>query len=143
MWDYAIPFTQICSFLLYILVRYDFFLVPQAVRQGAVTPTSFNVIWDNSGLKPDHIQKLTYKLTHLYYNWPGTIRYDSLIFVNVQSCHEHRLLIGFVINFVFTPKHILSRVPAPCQYAHKLAFLVGQSVHKDPSLELANKLFYL
>ena len=35
------------------------------------------------------------------------------------------------------------RVPAPCQYAHKLAFLVGQSIHKDPSLELANKLFYL
>ena len=35
------------------------------------------------------------------------------------------------------------RVPAPCQYAHKLAFLVGQSLHKDPDLALADKLFFL
>ncbi|XP_050410260.1 piwi-like protein 1 [Patella vulgata] len=87
---------------------YDFFLVSQSVRQGTVTPTHYNVIWDQIGLKPDHMQRLSYKLTHLYYNWPGTIR-----------------------------------VPAPCQYAHKLAFLVGQSLHKDPSLDLADKLFFL
>merc|ERR1712228_874955 len=54
--------------------RYDFFLVSQSVRQGTVNPTSYNVIVDNSGFKPEHIQKLTYKLTHLYYNWPGTVR---------------------------------------------------------------------
>merc|ERR1719481_1578393 len=65
--------------------RYDFFLISQSVRQGTVNPTSYNVVKDTSGLKPDHIQALTYKLTHLYYNWPGTVR-----------------------------------VPAPCQYAHKL-----------------------
>lgn len=59
------------------------------MRQGTVNPTSYNIIKDTSGLKPKHIQMLTYKLTHLYYNWPGTVR-----------------------------------VPAPCQYAHKLAFLV-------------------
>ena len=35
------------------------------------------------------------------------------------------------------------RVPAPCQYAHKLAFLVGQSIHKEPNLALADKLFFL
>jgi len=88
--------------------RYDFYLVSQSVRQGTVTPASFNVIWDNSGLKPDHIQRLSYKLTHLYFNWPGTIR-----------------------------------VPAPCQYAHKLAFLIGQNVHRDPHPDLAHNLFYL
>jgi len=87
---------------------YDFFLVSQSVRQGTVSPTHFNVIYDTTGFKPDHLQRLSYKLCHLYYNWPGTIR-----------------------------------VPAPCQYAHKMAFLVGQSLHKDPSLVLANKLFYL
>jgi aubergine-like protein len=87
---------------------YDFFLVSQSVRQGTVAPTHYNVIYDTTGLKVDHMQRLAYKLTHLYYNWPGTIR-----------------------------------VPAPCQYAHKLAFLVGQSLHKDPSLTLADKLFYL
>ncbi|QQP38309.1 Piwib, partial [Caligus rogercresseyi] len=65
--------------------RYDFFLVSQSVRQ------------DESGLKPDHLQKLTYKLTHLYYNWPGTVR-----------------------------------VPSVCQYAHKLAYLVGTTIHQSP-----------
>ena len=80
----------------------------QSVRQGTVNPTSYNVIRDNSGLTPDHLQKLTYKLCHLYYNWPGTVR-----------------------------------VPAPCQYAHKLAFLVGESLHKEPSAKLEDLLFYL
>lgn len=50
--------------------RYDFFLVSQSVRQGTVTPTHYNIIYDNTGLKPDHMQRLTYKLCHLYYNWP-------------------------------------------------------------------------
>lgn len=87
---------------------YDFFCVSQSVRQGTVSPTHYNVIEDSTGLLPDHFQRLTYKLTHLYYNWPGTVR-----------------------------------VPAPCQYAHKLAFLVGQSLHKPPHIELAEKLFFL
>ncbi|XP_033126803.1 piwi-like protein 1 [Anneissia japonica] len=88
--------------------KYDFYLVSQSVRQGTVSPTNYDVVWDKANLKPDHLQRLTYKLTHLYYNWPGTIR-----------------------------------VPAPCQYAHKLAFLVGQSLHKDPRRELADRLFFL
>ena len=88
--------------------RYDFFLVSQSVRQGTVNPTSYNVIKDTSGLKPNHLQKLTYKLTHLYYNWPDTVR-----------------------------------VPAPCQYAHKLAFLVGESLHREPSEQLEQVLYYL
>ncbi|XP_022266183.1 piwi-like protein 1 isoform X3 [Canis lupus baileyi] len=87
---------------------YDFFIVSQAVRSGSVSPTHYNVIYDSSGLKPDHIQRLTYKLCHVYYNWPGVIR-----------------------------------VPAPCQYAHKLAFLVGQSIHREPNLSLSNRLYYL
>ena len=82
------------------------------------------MIKDSSGLKPDHLQvrlsfldhvkiftilqKLTYKLTHLYYNWPGTVR-----------------------------------VPAPCQYAHKLAFLVGESLHRQPSEQLEDVLYFL
>lgn len=45
--------------------RYDFFLVSQSVRQGTVNPTSYNVIIDGSGLKPEHIQKLTYKVSML------------------------------------------------------------------------------
>ncbi|KAI1284926.1 Piwi-like protein 1 [Halotydeus destructor] len=35
------------------------------------------------------------------------------------------------------------RVPAPCQYAHKLAFLVGTSLHREPNVSLSDKLYYL
>uniref|UniRef100_A0A8P4K5E4 Piwi like RNA-mediated silencing 1 n=1 Tax=Dicentrarchus labrax TaxID=13489 RepID=A0A8P4K5E4_DICLA len=87
---------------------YDFYIVSQAVRIGSVSPTHYNVVYDTSGLKPDHMQRLTYKLCHMYYNWQGIIR-----------------------------------VPAPCQYAHKLAFLVGQSIHREPNMKLDDLLFYL
>lgn len=86
----------------------DFFLVSQKVRQGTVSPTHYIVLRNTTGLSPDHIQRLTYKLTHLYYNWPGCVR-----------------------------------VPAPCQYAHKLANLVGDNIHKEPSPLLCDRLFYL
>lgn len=88
--------------------RYDFFMVSQSVNQGTVNPTSYNVIYDTSGFKPDIIQQLTYKLTHLYFNWPGTVK-----------------------------------VPAPCQYAHKLAYLVGETLHDQPSSALSKYAFYL
>lgn len=38
-----------------------------------MSPTHYNVIYDSSGLKPDHIQRLTYKLCHVYYNWPVSV----------------------------------------------------------------------
>uniref|UniRef100_A0A1I8PZG7 Uncharacterized protein n=2 Tax=Stomoxys calcitrans TaxID=35570 RepID=A0A1I8PZG7_STOCA len=88
--------------------RYDFFLVSQSVRQGTVSPTSYNVIHDTMGMSADRIQILTYKMTHLYYNWSGTLR-----------------------------------VPAVCQYAHKLAFLVAESIHRCPSNVLENQLYFL
>lgn len=43
------------------------------MRSGSVSPTHYNVIYDSSGLKPDHIQRLTYKLCHIYYNWPVSV----------------------------------------------------------------------
>jgi len=86
----------------------DFFLIPQSVNQGTVTPTHFVVIKESAALPADAVQKLAYKLTHMYYNWPGTVR-----------------------------------VPAPCQYAHKLVDLVGEHLHATPSPELNRKLYYL
>ncbi|KFV13367.1 Piwi-like 2, partial [Tauraco erythrolophus] len=35
------------------------------------------------------------------------------------------------------------RVPAPCKYAHKLAFLSGQVLHHEASARLCDKLFFL
>lgn len=88
--------------------RTDFYLVSQSVRQGTVSPTAYNVIYDTSGLKIDHLQMLSYKQCHLYYNWSGT-----------------------------------TRVPAVCQYAHKLSFLVAQFLHQAPSNLLEKKLYFL
>jgi hypothetical protein len=35
------------------------------------------------------------------------------------------------------------QVPAPCQYARKLAHLVGQAVNKKPNQELEEQLYFL
>lgn len=83
-------------------------MVSQCVRQGTVTPTNYNVIYDTTGFTPDHIQRLTYKLCHMYFNWAGTVR-----------------------------------VPAPCQYAHKLAFLASQCLQRSPHPQLERLLYYL
>jgi len=87
---------------------YDFLLVSQHVTQGTVTPSHYIVIRDSTNFSWDVIQKISYKLTHMYFNWPGTVR-----------------------------------VPAPCQYAHKLAYQVGEHTKVEPSPELMNRLFFL
>lgn len=87
---------------------HDFFLISQHVRHGTVSPTHYIVVYGSEHWKPNHVQRLSYKLTHMYYNWPGTVR-----------------------------------VPAPCQYAHKLAYLVGENVKSTPSINLWDRLFYL
>ncbi|KAM9391511.1 piwi-like protein 1 [Pholidichthys leucotaenia] len=87
---------------------YDFYIVSQAVRTGSVSPTHYNIVYDTTGLKPDHMQRLTYKLCHMYYNWQGVVA-----------------------------------VPAPCLYAHKLAYLVGDHISNEPSPVLEDYLFYL
>lgn len=88
--------------------KYDFFIVSQCVTQGSVSPVGYNIISDNVSLDAGKLQKLTYKLTHMYFNWSGTVR-----------------------------------VPAPCQFAHKLAFLVSQSIHASPSNHLETLLYFL
>lgn len=59
--------------------RYDFYIVSQAVRSGSVSPTHYNVVYDTSGLKPDHMQRLTYKLCHMYYNWQVGWLWNQLV----------------------------------------------------------------
>jgi len=61
--------------------RYDFYLISQNVTQGTVTPTHYNVIVDTlnettaTNITPGILQKLTYKLTHMYYNWSVSTKY--------------------------------------------------------------------
>ncbi|CAJ0936599.1 unnamed protein product [Ranitomeya imitator] len=44
---------------------YDF--ISQSVRQGTVSPTYYNIVYDTGGLKPDHMQRLNYKPCHQYF----------------------------------------------------------------------------
>lgn len=87
---------------------YDFYLVSQHVNQGTTTPSHYIVLHDDNNFEPDIVQRLTYRLCYLYYNWPGTVR-----------------------------------VPAPCQYAHKLADLVGVSIKRQVAEKLEDKLYFL
>lgn len=90
---------------------YDFYLVPQNVREGSVTPVHFVVVHqpEDPRLSVDSIQGLAYKLTHMYYNWTGTIK-----------------------------------VPAPCMYAHKLAYQSGACYDRmEPKMDIVDKLFFL
>lgn len=63
---------------------YDFFLVPQSVRQGTVTPTHYIVVHDSANFSPDILQRLSYKLCFLYYNWPGTVRVPACCQVRIK-----------------------------------------------------------
>ncbi|XP_043469025.1 piwi-like protein Siwi isoform X2 [Leptopilina heterotoma] len=88
--------------------KYDFFMVSAKANVGTITPTYYNVIIDENKLRPEMLQRFTFKLTHLYFNTSKTVR-----------------------------------VPAPCHYAHKLAFLVSQFIHQTPSEKLAELLYFL
>jgi aubergine-like protein len=65
--------------------RYDFFLIAQGARQGTVSPTNYNVIYDGVRLEADKLQILSYKLCHGYYNWSGTVA------VPAQCQYAHKL----------------------------------------------------
>ncbi|MES1902520.1 MAG: Piwi-like protein 2 [Paramarteilia canceri] len=85
----------------------NFYLISSMPTQSISCPTHY-ILLEQGGYDLSIIQQLTYKLTFLYYNWPGSIK-----------------------------------VPAPCQYAHKLAYMVGENLHKAPHEKLDDMLFYL
>ena len=83
----------------------------QSVRQGTVAPTHYNVIHDTTGLKPDHMQRLAYKLTHLYYNWP--VQYIRLSFIIEFVSHVAKYIIStdaifyYYMHFYFALKKLV------------------------------------
>lgn len=54
--------------------KFDFFLVPHSVTQGAVKPTHFYVAENTSKISKDAILNFTYSLCFNYYNWPDSIK---------------------------------------------------------------------
>ena len=88
--------------------HYSFYLVNQHVSRGSATPTHYIVGYDSSPFSVDAIQNLTFRLSHMYYNFPGGVR-----------------------------------LPAPAQYAKKLANMVATSVQADVHPRLRETLYYL
>lgn len=109
--------------------RYDFFLVSQLVTQGTASPTSYNVIYDTSKmLTPARLQMLTFKVIYLFEFSKLDLTFACFF---SQMCHLYYNWSGTV------------RVPAVCQYAHKLSLLMGQFVHEQPSATLSKTLYFL
>ncbi|XP_074604111.1 piwi-like protein 1 [Brevipalpus obovatus] len=55
---------------------------------------------------------------------------------------HHQLMANKLCHLYFNWAGTIS-TPAPCQYAHKLAYLTGTSLHQEPDPRLGNNLFYL
>ena len=88
--------------------HYGFYLVNQHVSRGSAAPTQYVVGYDSSHFSVDSVQTLTFKLSHMYYNFPGAVR-----------------------------------LPAPAQYAKKLAHMVATAVHAEVHPRLRETLYYL
>jgi len=54
--------------------KFDFFLIPHSVTQGAVKPTHFYVASNTSKTSKDAILNFTYALCYNYYNWADSIK---------------------------------------------------------------------
>merc|ERR1711874_442548 len=89
--------------------RFVYIVVQKRISTRIMMSQGRDVVNPPPGTILDHsVTRFAYKLTHMYFNWPGTVR-----------------------------------VPAPCQYAHKLVDLVGEHLHGQPSQELNDKLYFL
>jgi aubergine-like protein len=54
--------------------KFDFFIVPHSVTQGAVKPTHFYVAANTANTSKDAILNFTYALCYNYYNWADSIK---------------------------------------------------------------------
>ncbi|XP_056135746.1 piwi-like protein 2 [Lampris incognitus] len=86
----------------------DFYLRALHIRQGCGLPTRYISVYNMANLAPDHVQRLTFKLCHLYWNSPGTIGVPSpckyahkLAFLSVQYLHaESAIQLSYKLHFL-------------------------------------------
>ena len=77
------------------------------------------------------------------WNFTGGLHYNILE-LQTTLTPDHMEKIGYKLCYIYYYNwRGTIRVPAFCQYAHKLAFLVGQSLHRDPRPAPSNLLYYL
>uniref|UniRef100_T1IXK7 Piwi domain-containing protein n=1 Tax=Strigamia maritima TaxID=126957 RepID=T1IXK7_STRMM len=100
---------------------YDFFLVSQHVTQGTVTPTHYIVIKDENDFPVDIMQKLTYILTHMYFNWPGTVRVPAPC-QNIYFVFEFCLINGDEFNACGRQSRSRHLTDVPCGITNDVTF---------------------
>lgn len=52
--------------------------------QGTVNPTHYIVLRNGCNLSTENLQRLSYKLCHLYYNWCGTVKVPAPVQVMIH-----------------------------------------------------------
>lgn len=58
---------------------YEFYIQPQYVNQGTASPTKFQVLMDDTDLKLEEVEQITYYMCYYYWNWSGAIRVPSVL----------------------------------------------------------------
>jgi aubergine-like protein len=77
----------------------EFLLCCQHVNQGSATPTKYQLIQDDTGLNADTLEMYTYCLSHLYFNWPGTIRVPApMKYASTIAKFDGLILRGLEVN---------------------------------------------
>nr|XP_005889912.1 PREDICTED: piwi-like protein 3 [Bos mutus] len=90
--------------------------------------------WYDFFIVSQSVREGTGTVTPTHYNVIHDTLYlspDAVQGLTYRLCHMYYNFSGII------------RVPAPCHYAHKLAYLVGQSLHQQPHESLSKSLFYL
>jgi len=92
------PGTIIDRFITNALLP-EFLLCCQHVNQGSATPTKYQLLHDDTGLSGDTLEMYTYCLSHLYFNWPGTIRVPAPVkYASTIAKFVGQILRGVEVN---------------------------------------------
>jgi aubergine-like protein len=73
---------------------HEFYLMSTQANNGTSNPVRYQVVHNRTGLSPVDIEKLTFKLTHMYYNWSGTIKVPSPVFYAHKQAYFSSKVIG-------------------------------------------------
>lgn len=78
---------------------FDFYLVSQSVSQGTVSPTHYTVLeWPTETiLTPEHLQRISFRLCHMYFNWTVSSKNNKYIYKIVKLCNLDNFTSQFTI----------------------------------------------
>ncbi|KAK2702853.1 hypothetical protein QYM36_018557, partial [Artemia franciscana] len=107
--------------------------------------------WDNASVNMGEVTglKALVKIDNPYVIVVGCVCHSLALCASNASKEiplEFDEFVRDVYNYIqHSPKRIAAyagtvRVPAPCQYAHKIELVVGESIHREPSEALAERL---